>query len=241
MRAAVRAAFYPFNEPMEGAVPWFYQDVKGLVSIGVGVLCDPIELTLGLPMLHLDGSPASRLAIVTEWQIIKALPPNAQGQTAAQLGHTYAHPHTKLRLPAEGLRSTLERKLDANDAILRHHYPEFEEWPADAQMGLHSLAWACGPNLPPGWPKLTAALRERDFRTAATECFMPEEATISGLRPRNKANARLFRNAAVAAAVFDPEELFYPRDLDALANTPPDTLPAQAISLDVRELGDEET
>lgn len=215
MRDVVRQAFYAFNAPMEGEVPYFYQDVKGLVSIGVGLLCDPIQLAMNLPMVHPDGRPAARDEIAAEWLRIKALGSgdHTSGNPAARLGHLYARPHTRLRLTREGLEQSLMGKLNQMDAYLRNRFPEFEEWPADAQLGTLSMAWACGPAF--RFPKLEAALRRRDFRTAAVECFMAEEKTISGLRPRNRANRILFNNAAVVQQMFDPAQLYYPTDLDA--------------------------
>jgi len=80
------------------------------------------------------------------------------------------------------------------------------------------MALACGPAF--RFPKLEAALRSLDFRTAAIECFMPEEATISGLRPRNRANKVLYLNAALSHELtLDPDHLYYPIDL---ATDPPD-------------------
>ncbi len=212
MKDAVRECFYDFNLPMEGGVPYFYQDVKALVSVGVGILCDPIQLALNLPFVKPDGLMANRNEIAAEWLRIKNLPPDAKGRTAAQLGHLYAKPHAKLRLSAEGLRSTLLGKLHQNDVYLRGRFPDFEAWPADAQLAVHSLSWACGPAF--RFPKCEAALRARDWLTAAVECFMPEERTISGLRPRNRVNALLFRNASMVDDLsLDPSTLYWPRDL----------------------------
>lgn len=231
MRAVVEQGFYAFNAPMEGEVPYFYQDVKGLVSIGVGLLADPVELALGLPMVYEDGVQASPIVIRDEWHRIKNLPPRADGLTAAQLGHLYAKPFTRLRLTRDGLVQTLVRKLQQMHGVLVQGFQDFEMWPADAQLGALSLAWACGPaywNPAAGrgyFPKLTVALRACDFMTASAECFMPEEATISGLRPRNKANRILFQNAAVVAAQYlDPDRLYYPKDLTkatAVTEPPP--------------------
>lgn len=226
MKESVRAAFVPFTMPFEGALPghmgitWMYPDVKNLVSTGLGNLIDPVSLALGLPFIHLDGRPATRDEIAEEWQRIKTLPPDVRGRTAAQLGHLYAKPHTRLRLTNDGIKQLVARKLNENELTIRTTFPEWETWPADAQLATHSMAWACGAgifNARAGrahWPNLTAALHALDFRTAAVECFMPEEKTISGLRPRNKANRILYRNAGfVAGGGFDPDELFYPRDL----------------------------
>lgn len=219
MRASVRAAFFDFNVPFEGAVPWLYQDVKGLVSIGVGILADPISLAYALPLVHLsDGRPASRDEIITEWTTIKALPPNPKGLTAAQLGHLYAKPHTTLRLTEAGLRSTLDRKLLEMDRYLAGRFDGWETWPADAQLATLSLAWACGPAF--RFPRLEATLRTRDFRAAAVESHM-NEAGNPGLKPRNKANRILYVNAAIALHDFDLDHLFWPRDLSNETATQP--------------------
>lgn len=220
MRDAVRAAFVDFTIPLEGVVHWLYQDVKGLVSIGIGNLVDPVQLAMGLPLVHADGRPATRAEIAEEWTRIKNQPPDRYGRPAALLGHLYAKTIATLHLTDEGVRNLVEHKFLENEHILAATFPEWEEWPADAQLGTHSMAWACGPGIfePRAghafWPKLTAALHMRDFRTAAVECFMPEENKISGLRPRNKANRILFNNAALAAQMFDPSVLHYPTELD---------------------------
>ena len=51
---------------------------------------------------------------------------------------------------------------------------------------------------------------------------MPEEKTISGLRPGNKANRLLFRNAAfVEAHRWSYDVLFWPKDLHTSGDTEP--------------------
>lgn len=220
MRDSVRASAYDFNRPMEGDIPYFYQDVKGLVSIGVGLLADPIQLALNLPLVKPDGTPAGRDDIAAEWLRIKNLPPNDKGQTAAQLGHRYAKPHTKLRLTEEGLRFTFNRKLAQMEAEIAKGFPDWETWSSDAQLATLSLAWAVGPRFwDPGagksyFRKLSNALRLRDYETASRECFLPEERWISGLRPRNKANRALYLNAAIVEqSGMNPDALYYPHDL----------------------------
>jgi hypothetical protein len=228
VRDVVREAFVPFTIPLEGAlgggyigIPWMYQDVKGLVSSGLGNLLDPVSLAIGLPWIRLDGTPATREDIVAEWMRIKNLGPNGKGQTAAQLGHLYAKPHTRLRLTPVAIEQLVKSKLHSNEQVIAGTFKDWESWPADAQLATHSMAWACGPGIfsPKAgrahWPKLTAALHALDFRTAAVECFMPEEKTIGGLRPRNIANRILYRNAAIAFHHLDPDTLFYPADLEA--------------------------
>ncbi len=232
MRDSVRAAFVPFTLPLEGAIngligiPWMYQDVKGLVSTGLGNLIDPVALAIGLPFVHLDGTPATREDIVAEWTRIKHLGPDVRGRTAAELGHLYAKPYTRLRLTPVGIEQLVMSKLHSNEQMIAGIFKDWEDWPADAQLATHSMAWACGAGIftprsgDKFWPKLTAALHALDLRTAAVECFMPEEARIGGLRPRNKANRILYTNAAIALNHLDPETLFYPATLEKTDSSP---------------------
>jgi len=222
MRDSVRDAFVGFTAPLEGVVRWLYCDVKGLVSIGIGDLVDPIQLALNLPLVHPDGTPADRSEIAAEWLRIKNYPGAARG------GHLLVQNAAKLRLTDDGVRNLVASKLNANDAFLAHRFPAYGSWPADAQLGILSLAWACGPGF--RFPKLQAALEALDFDTAAVECFMPEEATISGLRPRNKADALLFRNAAAVMKLgLDPDTLYWPHDLANPLGPDDETLPEATV------------
>lgn len=188
MRASVRENFVAFTGPLEGVVRWFYADVKGLITIGIGNLVDPVESALGLAMVHKGTDiPASVEAIRADWQRVKDDP------NAARRGHRSVEALTALRLTDVGLDSLVGWRLRSNDDILRKRFPEFEEWPADAQLATHSMAWACGPYF--RFPRLEAALKARDFSTAATECYMNTTGN-PGLVPRNAANKALYRAAA---------------------------------------------
>lgn len=214
MRAAAREAFVPMTVAFEGgwSINWMFPDVKGLVSTGYGLLLDPVALALGLPWRRDDGALASREEIVADWARVKNYP------DAARLGHLSVKGVARLRLDREGMEQAFTGKILQNEAILRRYFSDYDNWCADAQLAVHSMAWAVGPAFPDaGWPKLTKALRARDWTMASVECFLPEERTISGLRPRNKANKTLFLNAAaVEQQGMNPEALFYPRDLIAL-------------------------
>jgi GH24 family phage-related lysozyme (muramidase) len=211
VRDSVRNAFLDFTRPLEGVVPWLYCDVKGLVSIGIGDLVDPIQLAMNLPLVHPDGSPADRSEIAAEWLRVKACLGAAQG------GYLFTKNLTRLRLTDDGIRHLVASKLNANDAYISHRFANYESWPADAQLGVMSMCWAVGPAFQAGWPKFTAALLAQDFDTAAVECFMPEESKISGLRPRNRSDAMLFRNAAqVLVRGLDPTVLYWPHEIGPL-------------------------
>lgn len=235
MRAAVGPAFLRVSSDWEGVVPYFYLDVLGLVTIAIGNLVDPIETALGLAFVRPDGTPATRTEIAAEWSRVKALfcglrgaeskdkrcPWRAEGRSClAHQGHLAARAATRLRLTDDGVRMVFGRRLDANEATLRARYAAWEEWPGDAQLGTHSMAWAVGPAFHTRFPRLHAALVAGDFLAASNECRM-QEAGNPGLVPRNKANRVLYRNAAaVVERRLDPEVLYWPRDLATEPVTP---------------------
>ena len=222
MRSAVRANFVSFTAPLEGVVYWMYADVKNLITTGIGNLIDPVAAALDLPWKRPDGSRATRDEIALAWHTVKDDP------RAAPLGHLYAARLTTLRLTPEDVSALVLGKLDANDTALRKRFPEWEQFPADAQLATHSMAWACGPAF--RFSKLEAALRARDFLLAAEECHMRTDGN-PGIVPRNTANRILYRNAAL---VRDPEVLYWPRDL---ATDPVDTdVPEDAPTMPVVEV-----
>ncbi len=187
MRDSVRAAFVGFTSRFEGVVPYLYQDVKGLVTIAIGNLVDPIQYAMPLPFVRrVDGVPAGRDEIAAEWLRVKA------DASLARLGHRAAERITTLRLTDDGVQSLVARKLEQNEAHLKGRFPYIEEWPACAQLAVHSMAWACGPAF--RFPLLEVALRAEDWDTASEQCHMNETGN-PGLAPRNVADKILFRNA----------------------------------------------
>ena len=224
MRESVRAAFVPFTAAFEGVVPWMYLDVKGLVTVGIGNLCDPIQYATPLPFVdRVTGAPADRDAIMREWMRVKS------DASLARLGHRAAERITNLRLTPEGIELVAGRKLEQNDAHLRGRFPDFEDWPACAQLATHSMAWACGPAF--RFDRLQLALRMADFATASLECHM-NEAGNPGLVPRNVANKILYRNAErVRDFKLDPDTLDWTHDLSVSA------IPTQPSPLSEEETG----
>jgi hypothetical protein len=99
-------------------------------------------------------------------------------------------------------------KLAANETYLRQRYPAYDDWPADAQLGLLSMSWAMGPGFK--FPAFDAAVTDLDFARAATVCSI-NSTNNPGVVPRNAANKQLFGNAAaVGAWALDPDVLWYP-------------------------------
>jgi GH24 family phage-related lysozyme (muramidase) len=208
-----------FTAAFEGVVPWMYQDVKGLVTVAIGNLIDPMQYAMPLPFVdRVTGTPADRDTIMREWMRVKS------DASLARLGHRAAERVTNLRLTPEGIDMLVGRKLEQNDSHLRGRFPDFESWPACAQLATHSMAWACGPGF--RFDRLVLALRMQDFAAAALECHM-NEAGNPGLAPRNRANKILYRNAErVRAFKLDPDTLEWEQELD-VSGVPTGPLPEE--------------
>ena len=218
MRPIIKQKFFAFSEPFEGRVSWMYLDVKGYVTIGVGNLIDPISYAIDLPFLDVHGSPASKSEIGDEWTMIKHHP------DLARLGHRAAVVVAKLRLPNDAIDRLVLKKLDEMNAYLLGRFPEFENWPACAQLAVLSMSWAMGPAF--RYPKLHGALLARDWPMAANECWIKETGNF-GVHPRNIANRFLFLNANTC----QPDELVWQRRVDSEPDTVPDVMlnPLDAI------------
>ena len=210
MRSAVQAAFYGFNKPFEAEVPWMYLDVKGLVTVGVGNMLPTADAAAALPFVH--GDDTSNTASDDEkrqgWQTIKAR------TDLTQSIYTVFKDLCDLRLTSDGMSDLVASKLASNEGVLRATFSNFDDWPADAQLGVLSMAWAMGPGFPASWPSFTAACKQLDFTTASAQCRMSETGN-PGVKPRNDADQTLFNNAAQVlklgtGAGYSPDTLYYP-------------------------------
>jgi GH24 family phage-related lysozyme (muramidase) len=181
-----------------------YLDIKGLVTIGVGNLIDPQTVALGLPFVHkADGTTATSGEIAAEWSAIKA------NSALAQKGYKACEPLTQLCLTDQAIDDLVRARLNQNEAILKQSFSDWDSWPADAQTGVLSMAWAMGAGFPSTWPRFAAACRAKDWAAAAANCHI-ETTGNPGVAPRNDADVALFTNAAtVAANGLDPSVLLY--------------------------------
>jgi hypothetical protein len=204
---SIRDGFLAFSRPLEGRVPWMYLDIKGLVTTGVGNLIDPVGLALKLPFVHKgDGSPGSEVEIRAEWQRLK------DDQSLAQKGYKACEGITELRLTDAAIDQIVLTKFDGNDRVLRQAFSNWSDWPADAQLGAHSIAWA-GAGFPTKWTNFRTAAEARDWKTAAAQSHIDETGN-PGVKQRNAANAQLFHNAEVVeSSDLDRATLHYPQIL----------------------------
>lgn len=195
MLTETRVRFLPFTEQFEGHTDWLYLDVKGLVTIGYGNLVDPIGLVTPLVFVRPDGSRAGAAEIQVAWHQVKN-----RTDLCTHGGGAYK-PLTSIRATADSIAALVDSKLAQFEATLKTYFPDWEEWPWQAQLGTLSMAWAMGPHFPSTWPKFTTACRKQDWAAAAlnASCSDKELARQNdSFRRRNAANVELFHEADVS-------------------------------------------
>jgi len=191
MKQGVAEIFPTWSTRFEGRINHMYLDVKGLVTIGIGNLIDPISLAIQLPF-YFKGTEtkASAAAISGEWSLLKGHP------DLAKQGHKAAARITKLYLKNEDIARLVAREMLRFEAYLRKGFKLWDMFPADAQLGILSMAWAMGAGFYLKFPAFTRACNNLDWDTAAIQCLM-RATNNPGLVPRNHANVALFKAAAV--------------------------------------------
>jgi hypothetical protein len=219
IRPSVLAKWPEFTLKFEGRVSTMYADVRGLITTGMGNLIDPISAALALPWLALDArgvaGPATPMQVSADWNALKAG------------GLAIAHHNPATQAKIAGLKCWLDdaaidalvrSKCEANADFMRWHYfQDWDSWPADAQLGALSEAWAAGAGFPATFHAFTTAAKNQDWIHAANECksrvTTPEGIVNAGVIPRNDAQMICFRNAAAVAAsvgTLDPATCYWP-------------------------------
>lgn len=204
MRRAVLSVWVDFNRDLEGLTDWLYCDVRGLVTVGLGNLVDPVVHALVLPFVV----PDDRGRMAREDEIRRAWNTVHDRQDLRERGGGAYRDLTTIRLPRPAIDALVRRRLLANDSILASVFRRWYAWPADAVLAVSSMAWAMGPAAFAGFPKFCRAADADDWDGMIAECDInPQRGTIVTRNARNKA---CFANAArVQAEGLDPEVLLW--------------------------------
>jgi hypothetical protein len=192
-----------------------YLDAFGRVSCGPGLLIEPIELAVRLPFKKQDGALASEREIDDAWLRLK------EHQELARRHVSHALALTGLVLSDQDIDAVVAETLAANAAFVSaHHFPGFAGFPADAQLGIMSMAWAIGPGFPARYPHFTRAVLSGNWAGAQADCTIEEEGN-PGVVPRNRANRICFANAEIASRLgLDRRALGWP-NVSGLGSVPP--------------------
>jgi hypothetical protein len=140
--------------------------------------------------------------IHAEWERVKGrtdLVPKGGGAFAAG---------AQLFLTDEEIDRAVLLELGQMETTLKGREPfkAFDDAPADAQLGLMSIAWGMGPMF--AFPEFQTFVAAGGWDGASTECrFQPDIGTIT---TRNDRDQQLFRNAAtVVRDGLDPDVLVW--------------------------------
>jgi hypothetical protein len=224
LQQSVLDVWHSFSEPLEGRVPHMYLDVLGKVTCAVGILIDTVETAAALPWKQKDGRPATRQEIAEAWQRLKARQDLAHRSAAQALSVT------GLVLSDEDIDAVVAVKLAENaEFVQKHHFPELATFPADAQLGLMSMAWAMGPGFPAKFPHFSRAVLGGNWAGAQADCTIREEGN-PGLVPRNRANRICFANAEIATRLrLARSKLGWPNVITPQSAPPPEHVRAIQI------------
>lgn len=197
--------YHAFSAPLEGRVPTMYCDCLGLITTGVGNLINTFWQANQLPWLLADGTKADMADVGDDWH---KLHDNAQ-YYAKRAWHVYTKA-MKCHLNDEAIDALCQRQLAANEASFRKRWPDFDAFPADAQLAIHSMGWAVGAAFYQKFPNLSACIDRQDWEGCVASCKIREEGN-PGVVPRNAKNCFCFHNAAIVkASEFTADVLHWP-------------------------------
>ncbi len=225
MHPEVAAAFRAFTEPLEGYVRSMYCDVKCLITTGCGNLVDPVGAALALPWKHeASGELASQAEVLAAWNNLKA-----QAAKYSKLHWKYAAQLNDLRLSDSDIDALVLNKLNQNVAYLRRTFSRWDDFPADGQLGILSMAWACGPGFTKTFTNFTAAVLSGNWDAAVLTCKI-SEAGNPGVVPRNEHDRLCFANAAIVVrGAFDRDHLNWPNVVPPTASAMQDKTAADVM------------
>ena len=210
MYPSVAAAFWDAVSPIEGICLYPYVDDKGLVTCAMGYLVDDGTGVCPQSMLDLpwyiegassSGTPtkATYAQIRAGWQAVKARQDlkGTGGGTQADL--------SDLRLTNADARQTTSYWLAQAEPNLRKSFPQYEKWPADAQLGVLNMSYGLGSAFGPyaadprkRYPKFCTAVNAvvPNFTVAAIESAIADPG--SAIEEHNALSFQCFSNAAAA-------------------------------------------
>lgn len=199
MHQSVIDALVPFNTPLEGCVAWPYQDILGLVTVGIGCLIEPVENALPLAW---EGKPDAA-TIRAEWAKVNARP-------KALHFNRYRDAST-LRLSQIGIANLVAQRARLFEKVLLQHFPAWHDWAADAQLAVMAMSWACGPAFPKTFKNFTRYAIDRDWVNAA-KCAAIKTDGNPGIVPRNAQVQLCLANAAAidSPAGYATPALYWP-------------------------------
>lgn len=154
------------TEVFEGNIPYMYQDSRGNVTAGVGIMLADAEAAQALPFQidHIGGlMKATADEIASDYGRVKASHP---GFLPA-----YYHWAGSLTLGADVIASLLRNVIVRNDTALAERFAQYDSWPAPAKLAVLDMAYNLGTaKLFSEYTHLMASLQGRYWKGCAGQC-----------------------------------------------------------------------
>lgn len=199
MRKAVGEQFFDFTIEFEADLDCLHLDVDGLVTIGPGLLVDPIALLAGIDFYWpSSGQRATAADVADAWNAVH------HAQDLREEGGGHFAGLTVIRATRESLARVATARLARAESDLRRFFPGWERFPAPGQLLILSMAWAMGAGAFSRWPHFRAAVNAGDWAAVAAprgvpaSCQMDEARQNASFRLRNAADLELAKAAAFA-------------------------------------------
>jgi GH24 family phage-related lysozyme (muramidase) len=208
--------YHAFSAPLEGdRVPTMYCDCLGLITVGTGNLINRFDAARALPWKLADGSRADMSDVGDDWHKLA----NGRAYYAARKWTVYTKT-MRCHLEPGAVDALCQRQLAANEAIFRKRWSDYDKFPADAQLAMHSMAWAVGAGFATKFVHLADRIDAQDWEGCVASCKIREEGN-PGVVPRNAKNRFCLHNAAIVKTEGgDPDKLWWPAiaDIDPYDN-----------------------
>ncbi len=196
--AHIGMLFHRLARDHEGRIRWMYLDHKGNVTVGLGHLLPHVEAAVALPFFERGTlTPASKAHIANAYRTVKSSQ-DLRGNRAEAFKNL-----THIDLPESDIDALF--RSDGAEFIgqLRRRFSSFDSFPEPAQLALLDRIFNLGNTGFPGFVKLIAAVKFRNWALAAAESGI--EVTAAGVAKRNEKIRKMFLQAAAMEPFFlDP-------------------------------------
>lgn len=172
-------------EKSEGRASWIYLDRVGIKTTAVGHALETVQECCLLPW-KIDGRPATKAEISADYAAISRAP---KGRRA-----DFYKPYTRIRLDDADITKDRNNLVTAFVAAIKQNIPDFECFPEPVKRACADIAYNAGVGGLMGFKNMLAAIRRKDWKTAAKESARVD-AQGRPLESRNKETAALILSA----------------------------------------------
>ena len=210
MHPGVQNVLHEFLSRFEGVRRGMYLDAVGLVTTGIGFMFPTPAEARRLRWAHPARRAATGEEVEREWHRVKDSRSPVDGESP-------------LLLTSAEVDRVFANQVRSRESILRHVFPAWDTYPADAQLGMLAHSWLASSRAGiEGWQggRYVQAIRETQWDTAGKESLWGALRNPTQPRQvqRREAMLKMFHNAAIVqdavsrGTQMPVSLLFYPND-----------------------------